>query len=389
MIGRSHPELAAAARSRRGGRARRRLLGRLSRRAVRRYVLHIMNTLRSLSFAFLASTSALACSSASSTDSADGTSNIDPAVVAACDAYFDTFWTNTCGVSQPTGMEQARQKARFEQSCASSFEAAGSTFTATAMQACVAAIHANGCMVTLDPDGPCAFELEGTLAAGASCSEPSQCASGNCGLLSEGNLSTCGTCGTPGAAGAACTSDLDCGPFFSCSFTSATTGACSPNTYGSAGASCNFAAAQCAAGFACDSTTLKCAPAGAAGASCTVDPECAYPLVCVGAASDGTGKCASPGDVGATCDTDSQCKVGLGCDPASRVCAAVTWAGAGQPCGPEARCQVGVCPEGAGAVCPTIVADGAACEEADPQTTCDAFASCRSNKCVLTATQCE
>jgi hypothetical protein len=82
--------------------------------------------------------------------------------------------------------------------------------------------------------------------------------------------STTMTCQQVGVAGAACTSGLQCSPYYRCNFT---TSMCTKGP--SLGESCSTGTGCFDAGTHCSSTSLTCVPLEADGAPCSFDGECA------------------------------------------------------------------------------------------------------------------
>jgi hypothetical protein len=268
----------------------------------------------------------------------------------------------------------------------------GSALTASALEACVAAIKSEGCTVATDESGPCSFSV-GTLAAGTTCAYGLQCESDLCTMgasSSVGGAPTCGTCAPIASAGQTCGDDTACGPGLLCEFTATGTGTCLTVTSVGAGQACDEVRTQCQAGLYCNGGT--CAATGKQGDPCTTDAACAAPLVCptlTGAAST----CQNAGQAGATCGNNLDCIANLVCSPTTRQCQAVTWVAAGQPCNETALCLIGSCGADAvqsqqGNTCPTVIPDGQPCTPDDQTHTCDSFATCIGGTCVLGAPSC-
>jgi hypothetical protein len=153
--------------------------------------------------------------------------------------------------------------------------------------------------------GPC--QPMGSIAAGASCALPGQCATGYC---NGAKHAACGTCGSGVAVGgdcstSACTKGLDC-----VSLTSTT----SP-------------------------PPMMCVQDGASGAMCNHDNPCANGLTCVGVTKAmPMGTCMAAAEtVGATCSTTTgpgcDKAQGLWCNNTTKACTAVIYANDGDNCG--------------------------------------------------------
>jgi hypothetical protein len=312
----------------------------------------------------------------------------------ACGDYFDAEFGSTAscpGAVIPPASEVARLRPRFVSACGDVIGEPGSAVTASALEACVAAIKADPCQALDDTRGPCFFEY-GTGAAGVACAEDSQCASGSCSAQSEtadgGTTGSCGVCAPVVAVGAPCEgtcgANAECGPAPSGDST-----ICVAITVVAAGGACTGSGQECAEGLVCNPSGV-CAAPGGAGAPCVFSEECQAPLTCPSGASGQT-TCQPGAAAGAACTSSSDCQPGLGCG-AGQTCVAMTWVSAGQPCNATASCLVGGCPATGtttSGTCPTVIADGQPCSEGDSTTTCDTFATCTGGVCVLGYPTCQ
>jgi hypothetical protein len=299
-----------------------------------------------------------------------------PAVLAACDLYFDALYANNCGGVPPPADELARVKVRFERVCAAAVSLPGAVETASYFETCANALNTLGCgQLNLTP-GPCAF-IAGSRGGGAPCLTDHQCQSGDCSAID-----TCGTCAAVSAGGGPgqpCSPG--CQPGTACSAARL----CTTVTYGDAGARCDGIVTRCNAGLVCNLALGQCAALGGAGAKCAYSSDCGRGLVCPGPVTPTT--CQSPGPAAASCGEPSDCAPGLVCDYTTHQCAAVTWASPGQPCTGSKQCLVGRCPIGSNGVpagpCPAVIADGQPCGGQDNSKTCDTFAQCFAGACHL------
>jgi hypothetical protein len=338
---------------------------------------------------------------------------------AECDDYFAAQYTR-CGGPVLPASEVARIRGRFEQVCQNQMALPGSGITPAGLEACALALSASPCEL---PDGPpveCSFG--GSLSGGDACTDPIQCASGQCRgtvkISPAGPMGpiTCGTCLPTVAVGQVCdqgnfSAGCPSGALCLTSDTSAPTPtySCTALVQGDIGAACDDLSASCKTGLYCATQTRQCTPLGDAGATCGVgggNPGgCAAPLSCVSTSSAST---CGLGSQDSFCLTDYDCSPGLGCVPGpcsssiarigcseSGTCAPVAWAAPGQSCDLyQTRCLVGSClgsswgppptsidggsPSG---VCPTVTPDGQPC--AVGNSTCDTFSQCFQGTCML------
>jgi hypothetical protein len=191
--------------------------------------------------------------------------------------------------------------ARQEPGCTASLAANASGRTTSGYEACAAVLPSESCTDYLNNNNPTACKAPaGTLAVGTVCGFSAQCVTAFCAIPPA---SACGTCQPPPAAGATC-ADLD---------------TCGPNLV-------------CVKG--------TCVAYGASGAACNTTQLCGTGLTCVTAAMQTSGTCQASGEsVGTACDPTRQTgpgcdgAQGLYCDGATKQCAAIAYATAGQPCG--------------------------------------------------------
>jgi hypothetical protein len=294
----------------------------------------------------------------------------------ACGHYYDVFYGGgVCRLDPLPAAESRRQRARFVRACQNQFALPGSTVTPADVSACA---DASIC----GERTPAACLSIGTLAAGAACNSSSQCSSASCSVPAAG----CGTCSVSTPDGKSCAHGSaggpgGCGPHSLCD-TTMPNWTCIPAPSLDVGAPCPLPD-ECKPGLYCHivppGPVGTCARASAAGDSCSMGAECAYPLFC-----NTNLKCQSPEPAGSTCAYDADCVRGLACDSYGMTCKPVAWVGAGQACTNSVlkRCLVGNCDILSGA-CPTVMADGQRCDTTDSSTTCDAFAVCFNGTCTL------
>jgi hypothetical protein len=294
------------------------------------------------------------------TGAGDGTAGPDAMIVTTesdeCGRIFDAIYA--CGTQVPPKSELSLMRARFQQVCSVASDMPGNSLKGPQLAACVAAYEAAGCSARAIP-AEC--RPPGTNPSGSTCASGNQCSSRSCvigvGSADGSSQSNCGTCSP------------------TCS--SLTVDGCLPGT-GDIGASCNTSK-DCKPNLRCSGGT--CSMPGDIGASCSAYiSDCLYPLVCA------SGTCANPGTAGSPCAYDSLCAAGFACDQTSMQCETIAWASAGQPCGGSVRCLVGNCSsQSSGGQCPAVIPDGEACGLGDPTKTCDWFAVCESGVCTLGA----
>ena len=283
---------------------------------------------------------ALACSSTSSNASAEAN---------GCDELYTKYFAR-CELANYPASEVTRLQARWDTYCGSLTSLPGFGATGAELEQCAAAYATADCSGEVTP-AACTSLNAGTLAAGASCIDGSQCQSGSCDdSLPDGGttVSGCGTCDALVAIGGSCSGPgTTCGPNATCN--QGTTGAstCTANSTIDGGAT-TF-------------TTI------AEGGACNVP------------------------------NSDAFCAPGLACGPAN-TCVVPTFVEAGQPCDLLTKvCLVGQCngaseepsPDGGitstQGTCPTIIPDGQPCTSSGAAT-CDTFASCVNGVCQLTET---
>jgi hypothetical protein len=192
---------------------------------------------------------------------------------------------------------------RIRSNCLTSLGARGTGRTPESEEACAQATMAAACSDVVNSSIAACAPPAGTLANGAACNFPGQCASAFCGIAPGAK---CGTCMAPPSPGSSCATN-GCGP-----------------------------------GLVCASGGMVCNAPGTAGAACASSDECQVGFACVGAAGGAPGTCMAAAEtLGAACDRKSgpQCDYlrGLYCSfPASSTsgtCVTYLSAMAGQPCG--------------------------------------------------------
>jgi hypothetical protein len=326
----------------------------------------------------------------------------------ACQNYakaFVSYQARCSGTVDPTRTNSV--VGRYGQLCQAELSQPGvASSTSDALNACATAIQGADCNISFEQLDACVISIAGTLANGATCTDPAQCSSGSCSAsttTTNGGGVSCGTCqpaiadGAPCADGGACVSGDTCTVS-----TSGDGGTGSPictarPALGDIGAACTAnteckAPNHCAVTFTNGNESGTCAAPIAAGGTCTEKTDCTSGLICTGAASR---TCTTPLSVGASCN-GGDCGVGFACD-ATFKCIAITFVAPGGTCdGDERFCSQGSCPiadDGTNAdptgTCPTIIADGQPCDAASTTTAqCDTFAICTNGKCALGPATC-
>ena len=309
-------------------------------------------------------------------------------VASACNDYFQAV-TSSCPEDSPVNpTEPASQiqhvQTRWETLCAEVLGLPGSGVTPTALEACVSDLQKNGCAALNSPNGSCALGGPGTLPPGSSCASDEQCEQGACsaGTTSpDGGSVLCGSCVVPPAPGDSCATGQSCGSNATCF-----NNVCTAVTYVGVGAGCTAIATQCNAGLACNALGA-CAAPGGPDTPCEDSSECMYPLICTQASPGSESQaCAAPAQVNGPCLDEGDCAAGLTCQLSTSRCATISFVGAGEACNEDTiQCLVGDCNtvDGNTGTCPTVIADGQACSENDPATTCDVLANCTGGVCVF------
>lgn len=306
-----------------------------------------------------------------------------------CDRYFNAV-ANQARCDLPgVPPTDARLLARFNTYCMAEMSLPGDWVTAANLEACSAALESATCPKLLPLE--CLSFLNGTLGAGAACSLPNQCTSGECTgatpPVGDGSTRGCGVCSAIIPEGAACApGSPDCGGDSRCVATAVdgSSGICKPVVEVGEGASCGDGATFCNSGLVCSGVTLRCTSPSPTGATCVYNADCTPGLVCMGRV------CSAPVAVGAACSAYLTCAAGNGCQ--AGVCAPITWAGSGEPCNPTESpfCLVGQCPTDGTGVCPVVIPDGQPCEGISATRVCDSYASCVDGVCeVPTSFACE
>jgi hypothetical protein len=308
-------------------------------------------------------------------------------LASACRGFFEIEYS-VCNPSVPP-TERSRILPRIEQACKNELSLPGIGLTSDWLNACGAAIQQSGC--ASNATSACNIP-PGLEPGGAACNVNEQCHSGYCTIqaLTDGGWPSCGTCTSTIAIGQPCGIGQDtCDRSAQCIGSPAT---CQP--LGDVGASCEplpcktvTGCRTCKDGLHCDSQTHQCSRPEGIGAACSLNGDCAEPLVC-GPTPNRT--CQSPGGLGASCASAS-CAAGLTCDTLKNTCVAIVLAGPGQACDQATQCLVGRCkgiavfavPDAAPATlsCPSVLHDGDRCDQNDPSTTCDTAAECQGGVC--------
>jgi hypothetical protein len=205
----------------------------------------------------------------------------------------------------------------------------------------------------------CGETIKGSLAEGAACAIPAQCASGSCRSPVNCTDSCCpGACAaarpTPAAVGESCTA-RPCVTGTTCSGSTHTCVALFAE-----GAACDYSD-QCAYGTFCTGTSAQtCTKVPAEGAPCASGRCGATGLVC-----DKTDHCVRSYGLGAACTVgQSGCAYDLICDPSTSKCSARPGVGSAcvnGSCGPGAYC---VYDNSGGGLCTVLKANGQACAQA-------------------------
>ncbi|MEO8877288.1 MAG: hypothetical protein ABI461_16965 [Polyangiaceae bacterium] len=300
------------------------------------------------SFASLAIASAslvVACSSSSSGSSVSADTAENDLAKAFCAHY------QSCAslFVQLTYGDSATCEARFKLSIAPSLTATGTGATPGQYETCSADIASASCADLLGRNLPKSCQtVAGTLADGAACGVDAQCKDKLCRKATDQD---CGVCSSVAAAGGACVADGDCDIGLTC-------------------------------------TNKVCTAYGAAGSTCDDTHTCNATLTC------NNGTCAAPGEAGAACPAlgTAGCDLlkGFFCN-ATKVCAQIGTAKAGQPCGLVSSVYTictggGLCKGNTGitpGTCEATAADGAACDDTNGPP-CLAPATCTNGACKIT-----
>lgn len=306
---------------------------------------------------------------------------------------------NRCGHAESAAIFTTARD-RYVQVCANALSAPGATNFGGTLQQCASSYGTIGC----NEDADCGKGTTGTLADGAACGEDYQCSSGDCDAKDHG----CGHCSPRVAIGQPCTDDKKCVTGATCVFTNSDAGTCMAKQELAVGAPCGSSNADCAKGLHCKSgtgtsTSAVCTADGAAGAACQYSSDCQSELRCRNSV------CATGAAEGQDCGNvfNDACASGLSCDPSTKTCVKITFAGTGQPCDDLVRfCARGRCKGSTSTTgtaggttvtpgtCEDPLPDGAACQKKGATSTdpskpseeprsCDVFADCVDNTCQL------
>jgi hypothetical protein len=227
-------------------------------------------------------------------------------------------------VTRTYGDEPACES-RTSAACAAALVAPGTGDTPDTVEACAGAYAGWACKDLLDDvavPAACAPRT-GKQSGNKACAFDGQCTTGFCAFPTN---SSCGVCAPLPVGGTPCGGSETCGPGLVCAGDLGDAKKC---------------AALVGAGASCGGD----APCGA-GLFCVADPERHEPGRCEAAVAQAGATCDPTGTVSAGCDAD----LGLSCDPRSKQCVPIVFAGAGQPCdtdalgAPTARCAAsGAC----------------------------------------------
>lgn len=280
----------------------------------------------------------------------------------ACGALADAYCTRVAACAPvfvtATFGDLDACKTRMALSCEPIVGAPGAGSTASVLSACAGALGSVACGDLLTNGTADACKPHGgSIANGNACGDDWQCQSGRC---KKDPSSGCGTCGPRASSGGTCASNADC----------------------------QF-------GLVCAAGTKTCVALAPIGSSCDGGHPCAIGASCVGASSGSSGTCRATAEAGAACDPQAKnapgCDLlqGLYCDPTSKTCRTIAFAGAGGTCGYAngafTTCRDGaVCKVGSGdtGACIAPAADGASCDASNGPG-CLAGAACIGGICRL------
>lgn len=265
---------------------------------------------------------------------------------------------DACGF-QPYG-----DRDRYLQACRAQMLLTGVGMTAESIDACKAVLDAYDCTVEENEIPECQT-IAGALTEGESCSSDLQCDSLSCtGVVAEkSGVLTCGSCASIKSTKKA--------------------------KILSEGAACEQGSktARCNSKTFCESKTLTCVKRVGEGEGCALTRDCTPGFNCIDLV------CTKAKAGGSKCSNTDDCEAGLACDHETEKCAPRSYTvEPGDTCDADTRaCRRGVCnldtlsPKSTElkGVCPTVLADGDRCDDADPSTLCDWYATCENNKCKL------
>jgi hypothetical protein len=300
-------------------------------------------------------------------------------VTAACGAYFDVQIQvgHVCGQIVEDPARQQMDHDRELTRCTATAALPQSGITAASLNACVAKYQALKCD---DPLPNCDFH--GGLADGMRCAAPQQCASSVCREtfdIDAGVDTGCGVCAPKIPTGMPCDAlDVCADDNATCvGLTTTTAGTCTLRA--AEGGDCS--AARCGGNLLC--VQGKCAAPKAMNDTCIANAQCSSGLSCV------MGKCNTPIATGSDCPDGKGCAADSACDPATKKCVKVAFAGSNASCNPPlVVCDVGPClfqsVDAGSGTCARILGDGMQCSLTSRTLTCDAFSACVNSKCTLT-----
>lgn len=284
--------------------------------------------------------------------SSDGGSS--DAGASGCDAFLNAFCIQTekcetAGFRQDWYGTVPKCVEQLQPSCAAELAAPGTATTEQTMNACAKALMLQSCAGFLTAP-PAACLTPGTLANGAACEFPTQCASTYCAASGF-----CGTCQPRVAAGAQCVPVADpryvaCESGLVCEYSGSSSKCSTPLQ---AGATCDSSFMhQCTPPLTC--LQGLCSPALAIDAGpCNLDSDCAGGAYCSVAFQATMCRMPTYQPPGAPCNFQQgmPCGAGASClagDAAATTGNCVAVAANGGPCGSDSDCPVpGLCTSGA------------------------------------------
>ena len=264
-------------------------------------------------------------------------------------AHANCLEIQTCSaeVLATTYGDEGTCETRLKLFCLNSLSAATNGNSAAADEACAQAFANESCTnyFDLSPEPAC-VQAKGSLDDGKPCAFAGQCATGFCSIVPG---AACGVCAEAPMPGASCAELTTCGQTLTCV-----------------------------------SATKQCQAFAAQGAACGSAQPCGAGLFCVGAATTATsmqsGTCQRAVEqMGAPCDPQGKTAPGcdrlasLTCNSATKTCAPLAFAAAGQACGGNVGNQFAACAGGATCVaqssdagppsiCVPAASDGAKCD---------------------------
>lgn len=312
-----------------------------------------------------------------------------------------------CGRFNVSPSREAEYLARFQRTCEAALSAPGSGIAPSVLDQCAAKIREqcgddDACEDVID-------DVRGSLGEGATCSDDTQCVSGQCRREATSQSSDpCGKCAPAKQVGEPCP-EGGCVAGARCVGTSSgmtSQQVCRVVKTVNEGEACGFSdgneTVRCASGLYCkfdsassSGTTGTCTQPLGEGAACgTADSQsarCKPPLSCVNQ------RCGRLSASGQPCEASNDCANGLGCGE-DGTCTAIVWGPLGATCDDNLRrCDRGFCAQtGASGSTPTgtcvdYIADGQPCDPAKSlEQRCDSQSACRNGTCQFEdPTQCK